>query len=602
MSQKNDNSHKTLGVFRQLASFWFTGSGSVSCESSEIPLELSWLLLGIVTLIFGAPSLLFPFGRDQLCYAFFGEAILQGKVLYRDIPMMQMPLTGAVHSLAMLLFGHSMTSIRIVDLFWTFAVAGFLFLLVRRMVGRDWVALIAAMLYPAAYFTHNYWNTAQVDEFLNLPVAAGLYFAFRAMTVPGGDINLEPMNRNTRLQLVLAGVLLGLALLFKYTILLIIPGLFLIVLLFYRQDCWRGGRIILWMTLGIAIPLVVFVVILAICGGLGDFISDQIHVALPYSKEGNSRLSLLSKIGMFSNRYLYRESSQVVHYLGLIGLFFAVGSFLRPSSDAKLRRGFALVVMWLAAALFSTFIQGKFFIYHYLVLEPPLAILSAFALSLMLRPVGRLLPRIKQRLVLLGVVLVAFILLTVHSDRYWDLLCVSFGEESLDEYWLRDKYQDNTFHLKERLALADYLEQSTKKTDRVACFGIDPWLSFPVWREPSLRYTATLGQDPRKWTMHPEFMAKPPEVIVIPHGDKIPWVRGHNLDSYEQTMVFTEMRDFVAANYKLATRIGRLDIMRRINTGSVGNTANTPSAVNTTNDAKTNDDGKAKNDVNQPTP
>ena len=116
--------------------------------AASLPLWLSWSLLAVVTLLFGAASLTYPFGRDQAYDAFLGDALLHGKVLYRDIPMMQMPLTAVVHALALVVFGHSMTAIRVLDLWWTFAIGGILFLWVRYMSGRDWLALTAAAALP----------------------------------------------------------------------------------------------------------------------------------------------------------------------------------------------------------------------------------------------------------------------------------------------------------------------------------------------------------------------------------------------------------------------------------------------------------------------
>src|SRR5262245_50224639 len=69
-----------------------------------------------VCLFLGMPSLLFPFGRDQAEYACTADAALHGKVIYRDVFCVKPPLTPAVHGLALLAFGRSMASIRILDL------------------------------------------------------------------------------------------------------------------------------------------------------------------------------------------------------------------------------------------------------------------------------------------------------------------------------------------------------------------------------------------------------------------------------------------------------------------------------------------------------
>jgi len=69
------------------------------------------------------------------------EAMLHGISLYKDVPMMQMPLTAIVHLLALVLFGHSMIAIRILDLFWTAGIAALSYVFVRKMFRRNGLAL-----------------------------------------------------------------------------------------------------------------------------------------------------------------------------------------------------------------------------------------------------------------------------------------------------------------------------------------------------------------------------------------------------------------------------------------------------------------------------
>jgi hypothetical protein len=126
------------------------------------------------TLVIGSVSLVYPFGRDQGIHAYIADAALHGATMYKDILMGMLPMTVIVHLLALLIFGHSMTSLRLLDLLWTMATAGLIFFFVVRAFRRRWLAAAAGILYPFFYYNYNFWHSAQNDGFLNLPVAAAM--------------------------------------------------------------------------------------------------------------------------------------------------------------------------------------------------------------------------------------------------------------------------------------------------------------------------------------------------------------------------------------------------------------------------------------------
>ncbi len=519
------------------------------------------ITLGVVTLIFGASSLILPFGRDQLCYAFIGDAMLHGKTLYRDVPIIQLPMTGVVHALALLVFGRSMSAIRIMDLLWTYVTGAFVLLLVRRILRRDGEALIAACLYVVIYYELNYWSSAQVDGFLNLPVCAGLYFGTRAVPGPPSLGGGHAIGRGAGFQLVAAGVLFSVAILFKYTIALVIPALLTFLLLANWPRLRPFWEAMAWLSVGTAIPLATFVVALAVSGGLGDFIFQQLHAALPYARL--DRLRPLADIKWFWIWYPFKGRYGIGVCLDVLGAAVAAWALRRSSPVAReMRLALLLLLMWLGAAFFSTFIQRKFFDYHYLTLVPPLAILRMVALTALFRVSVGPGARAGVRPILFALVLGDLTLAMCHYDRVRDLVRVGFDRASVESYWLSDAFHDPTFSTREQIMLSRYLGEHTASTDRITCLGIDPSLSFPLWREPVMRYSLRGSQDPRTWALDPAFAEHPPDVIIVPHGDRIPWVRGHDMDSHEELMVFVPMRDFVATRYEQVASVGRFAILR----------------------------------------
>jgi len=138
-----------------------------------------WAMVVLATLAFGSVSLIYPFGRDQGIHAFIADSVLDGKVLYRDIFNMKPPLTTGVHALALVLFGHSMTAIRLLDLLWTVATSLLVFAFARRAFGNPRAAALAGVLYSLQYYGCDFWTTAQTDGWLNLPLAVSFLLALR---------------------------------------------------------------------------------------------------------------------------------------------------------------------------------------------------------------------------------------------------------------------------------------------------------------------------------------------------------------------------------------------------------------------------------------
>ena len=128
--------------------------------------------LAVFVLILGAPSLLYPFGRDQGEYAVIARAALDGKVIYRDVFNVKPPMTHLIHQIALILGGHQMLSIRLLDLFWQMLTAILLFVLANRIFNQKLIGVISGCLYAASYYSLGFWDTAQTDGFITLPIAA----------------------------------------------------------------------------------------------------------------------------------------------------------------------------------------------------------------------------------------------------------------------------------------------------------------------------------------------------------------------------------------------------------------------------------------------
>ncbi|MEE8275547.1 MAG: glycosyltransferase family 39 protein, partial [Alphaproteobacteria bacterium] len=144
-----------------------------------------YLAIAGAVLVLGATSLTDPFGRDQGTYAYIGYALLQGQVPYLDVFQAKPPLTSLIHALALALFGHSMTAIRVLDLLWTLATAILLYRVAAIALRHDGLALVAALAYLLMYYAFGFWDTAITDGWTNLPALAGIAFFARAVAPEG---------------------------------------------------------------------------------------------------------------------------------------------------------------------------------------------------------------------------------------------------------------------------------------------------------------------------------------------------------------------------------------------------------------------------------
>jgi hypothetical protein len=544
-------------------------------ERNPQPGRPGWLVPLLVVAgtsgLLGLVSLAYPFGRDQGLYAFIADAVLHGMRMYRDIPMMQMPLTGVVHLLALVLFGHSMTAIRILDLFWTAGIAMLLYVFVRHMFRRNGLALLVGLFFPFLYYIFGWWESAQVDGFLNLPAAGA--FALAAIALARGERREEGGGRSRtggeRLLWFFAGLLVAVALFFKYSVILLLPAVFFGPLLVFGWRSPRTKSALSWLLVGFAAGVAAFFLWVTATGSLPGLLEAQMRATLPYAGMERMKQTLPERVlSLF--RVFTRQSDRDYLFgaiLAALGLVPAVVTLLRRGAEADRQAKVAVWVTlaWLVAGLASVFVQNKFFFYHYLSVIPALAVFGAIALAWVLDPLWLLLRKRWQRAVLIAVGVIAALVNTAYYDRYLTLGRALFGGPSIRQTWMLRRYRSGDFNLGEQLVLADYLTRSTRPDERVVNYGIDPWITFPAWRTPILRYTSPFLTP--NCTLTTAFRGNPPEVFLVKHGDRMPYVYGDSLDSYERLLNFGQLRDFILGDYELENRIGHFDILRRVGAG-----------------------------------
>jgi hypothetical protein len=526
------------------------------------------VLLG-VTVLLGTVSLIFPFGRDQGIFAYIGESVLRGQVMYRDILMGVLPMPPLAYALGIWLFGPSMLAVRILDLLWTAATGVCLFLFVRRATGRPWAGALAGCLYAFLYYLVDYWNTAQPDGLLNLPIAAAL-----ALTVPKSAPTDDVAADHPEQRWAFAGLLVGVALLFKYTVAALLPGLILVLLVAHRRRPGVALRRIMALAAGTGIVLAASGLLLVVCRALPGFLEGQIRLAAPYSGL-NGRPSLVPELLnrwplLLSGAMGYPEQRIVVFSLPVWLAAMAMARWRRQSTRNG-ESAYLWVLVWLGSALLSVYVQGKFFRYHYLPLLAPAAVLAAIAVTPVLVWIRQRIVRSWLTVLLtLGLAALA-VLVSPYRVRYGDLAAIVGGRLSIQDYQSSRRFDSGSdFSLGDVLAVSRYIRTHTSPSDHVLVWGLEPLINFLAQRRSTTRFVynmpLTAVWSPPEYRV--EFMRSytraPATILVVCHHDEIPWVLGHNKDSFTTLMEFTGFREFVGLHYQLEAQIGRFDVLRLV--------------------------------------
>ena len=513
--------------------------------------RLHWppILVVAASVLLGTVSLIYPFGRDQGIHAYIADSMLSGKVVYRDVFNIKPPLTTVVHALALLLFGHSMTAIRILDLIWTVATALAVFAFASRALRSRWLGAAAGCLYPLFYFPLGYWHTSQTDGWLNLPVAGTL-----VLFVIAG----EREGRASRLLWLASGICCGLAILLKYTIGALPFLLALMLLLGRRRDLRRAAAAVAWLLLGVLVPLVLCALVLLVSGAMRAFVESQFGLVPAYAIAA-TKPGLLARFEDLVVRVFFRPSLQLPAAALAAGTLAGALVFLRRPDW---RPGLRLWAVWLLAAFLSTFVQGKFFTYHYLPLLPLAAVAGALLAIVLPARLGRARVPVGIALAAVLIPLAGFL---PHLDR---LVRVTSGKMSVRDYWVSDLHHRADFSLRDDIELADHLRQTTQVTDRVFIWGCDPAVLFLAKRGSVTRFLYNLPMitDYAPQRFREEFMRAyvrdPAEVFVVEHDDAMPGVIGSDKDSYAFLQEFPELLEFVGSEYHSDTKIGRFDVLR----------------------------------------
>ncbi len=355
--------------------------------------RISWRQFsGLTLLVVGSvairvPVLLEPWGGDQGGFGYIATQILQGKVPYKDI----YDLTGYgvffTFALFFRLFGLTMMAPHIGHMVVSVLTVLLVYAVARRVFGSSaaWIAAAACSLFGngLAFSGFGYENKSAWGTYWYLSQRE----VFMAPLITGAILLMLGVSRKrgwrAGLTLFGIGILVGLAAVYKFTAVLMLG----IPIAFLSFDVLKDGHppgckaspvrtaravrllgrcgIVFAGFIAAQLP---FLYYFWIHNALGDMYEALfVHVAAYAKLSRGLRIETL-----FSGHYSVARENLV------LWLFAAISSCYIIARDR--RRDALLIVAWTAASLAMVWGQGKFFGYHFIILVPPFATLTAYGL------------------------------------------------------------------------------------------------------------------------------------------------------------------------------------------------------------------------------
>ncbi len=406
----------------------------------------------VLAIVLAAPTMDFPFGRDQGLYHYVGREWLHGALPYRDVFEQKTPGIFMVHAIASALFGDAMWSIRIFD-FLAVLFCGVCAALAATPKSRRFAietcaiaTLVAAILYFGSF---DYWNTAQCEIWVAASILAALAVAQR--------VQREKMAACS------SGLLCGVALVFKP------PAMWLVFV------CAARARHRLAFLASAAVPWVLVLSYFAMKGGSHDLFDVLVGANGHYVRNERATDD--------TPEFLWRalDAGRIGNPLSTILAFATIASWWRARRSADHERQTILqtAIGLAVAVVLAVAMQGKFYRYHLGLLIAP-ASLAAAAIAERLTAYGRARgwPAWRSPAILVANATFLFFL-SYDSEFIWIRAAKQVvlhrlhrtSDEAFHSFFRIDVL---AFNYRDDVAVADWLTAHASPGDRVAVRGFEP--------------------------------------------------------------------------------------------------------------------------------
>jgi Dolichyl-phosphate-mannose-protein mannosyltransferase len=509
-----------------------------------------------------AQILLFGFGRDQGIYGVVGDAVLAGKMPYRDVWDFKPPGIFLVYAGAQALFGKSMASVRIVEIA---GLVGMVFAfrrLGRTLFGSALAGLLGGALAALIHAELEFWHTGQPESF------GGMLTAFALVVTTGKGSDPRVSSRSRAVAWACVGMLFGAAFLMKPPL---GGGAVVAALYLAWQEFQRSRRAIAAMGPVLVVGALSLVPI-ALCAAW--FFLRGAWPALRWTLfEFTPGYTVLGWHGTPRGLFLYGLTEAVTHFSIVIPVALGFAVFL-PRLAKREREGVLLVVGIVLVHVVGIALQAKFFQYHYGATLPLLALLSGLGLAKAWRLSERWpVPGALVWFAAVGVLVWARVAMWDLPGTFWErsrdriefLVRRTPAREALDA----KLYKASDFSLGTDRRTGHRVSALTSAGDSVFVWGFEPHVYWFSGRRPASRYLYDVPQRTvweraaARADLLLDLGRNPPRVVVVEHGDIFGFVTGDDLDSHRALETFPELAEILARDYEFAEGVDDLDLYVR---------------------------------------
>lgn len=468
--------------------------------------KLFWSVLGLCILFFllRLPSIIEPYWYgDEGIYHVIGQAMNNGQLLYRDIWDNKPPLLYLIYAYAN---GDQML-VRFISLIVGFFSVVAFYLLSSKLFLSERISFIITLIYVLLFATPILeGNIANAENFILLPIILAAWLTAKYVLDP--HRSKEKKMQGVTI-LVVAGLLLGTAFLFKIVAIFDLAAFALFLILhelkkFNLKHIKEAITPVFALVSGFLIPFIIATVYFSLQGILIDYLQGAFAGNVDY-------------VGFENSLFGIPQGLLLIKVIGLmIALIFII---IKRTMFSKVS---LFITLWTLFALFNANFSGRPYIHYILVMLPSFCLLIGLMFN------SKSLKEAK--FILIGIIaIVTVTLLTfptygIGKTFAYYQTTMQFLNGNVDVRTYQAFFDSKT---PRDYAIASFLKNNTSESDKVFLWGDSAQIYTLSQKLPPYKYTVSYhvkqSEVLLKETQEAINHEKPKYIVVLPESQPLPF-------------------------------------------------------------------------------